>query len=307
MKTRRTFIKHAGLATAGSLLIPACAPSSKDSGSTESAAAAEPPVLKPKWDVGIQLYTLRNQIAEDLPGTISKVAEIGYEHVELFAYGDRKYFGMPAADFYSMLKDNGLGISSSHHVTGNVNVEGQGTLTNGWEMAVEDALLAGQSHMVCPYLYEEERQSIDDYKRLAELLNKSAEVCKSAEMEFCYHNHDFEFIALDGEMPIEVLLSETDENLVKMELDIYWITKAGGNALDFFDKYPGRTSLWHVKDLGEDGATLPVGTGTIDYSPIFDAAGKSGLAKFFVEQDNSDDPFADIATSFKNVSEVLAG
>ena len=310
MNKRRDFIKTTGLLAAGSLLVPGCAPSAKseNTDTTASAAANEPPVLKPKWDIGIQLYTLRNQIKEDLAGTIAKVAETGYKHLELFGYRNREYFGMPANDFYKLCSDNGLGVSSSHHGTGRVRDVGvQGTLLTGFELAVEDAVNAGQTHIVCPYLLPEERKTLDDYKELAEMLNKAGEVCKQAEVTFAYHNHDFEFQELEGQIPMYMLLDETDPELVKMELDIYWIEKAGYSALEFFKKYPGRTALWHVKDLGEDGSTVAVGTGTIDYTQVFAAAGESGLQKFFVEQDNSPDPIADIAVSHKALKEILAG
>ncbi len=305
MKSRRAFIKHAGLATAGSLIIPGCGTGAKET-SAAATRSAEPAVLKAKWDIGLQLYTLRNQIAEDLPGTIAKVSEIGYKHVELFGYGDRKYFGMPAQDFYKLLIDNGLGISSSHHLTGRVGGDSQGTLLNGWEQTVEDALVAGQTHIVCPYLLDEERESLDDYKELTDILNKAGETCKKAGIGFGYHNHAFEFEPMEGQIPMDVIMNGTDPDLVQMELDIYWVYKAGGTAQDFFEKYPGRTTMWHVKDLGEDGATVAVGNGVIDYKTIFAAAGESGLQKFFVEQDNSDDPLTDIATSLQTVTEILA-
>ena len=307
MKSRRRFIQDASKVATGSLLLPlACTtkPQEKASGESQDQTTNEA-TIRAKWLVGLQLYTLRNQIDIDLPGTISKVAEIGYEHVELFGYADRKYFGLPANDFYKMLQDNGLQISSSHHATGRAKNDSQGTLLKGWEEAIEDALLAGQSHMVCPYLQEEERQTLDQYKELADLLNKAGEKSKAAGIELCYHNHDFEFMAIDGEIPMHMLLKETDPDLVKMELDIYWITKAGGNALDVVKRYPGRTTLWHVKGLGEDGSTVEVGNGTIDYAPIFAAAGESGLAKFFVEQDHSDNPIESIGISYRNVKEII--
>ena len=200
MNNRRDFIKTTGLVAAGSLLVSACSPSAKNENtdSSQVTASNEPPVLKAKWDIGIQLYTVRHQMADDLIGTIRKVAEVGYEHLELFGYADRAYFGMPANDFYKMCRDQGLGISSSHHLTGRVgDPETQGTLKNGFEWAVEDALNAGQTHIVCPYLLPEERTSLDQYKELAEMLNKAGEVCKQADITFGYHNHAFEFEELD--------------------------------------------------------------------------------------------------------------
>ncbi|CAE7815563.1 metH, partial [Symbiodinium microadriaticum] len=183
-------------------------------------------------------------------GTIKKVADAGYSYLELFGYGDGQYFGMPAADFYQLVKDNGLGIRSSHHVTGRVNADGQGTLINGWEKAVEDAKSAGQTHMVCSYLYDTERTSAH-YEELIGILNTAGQTCKDAGMQFCYHNHDFEFMTQDDMMPMYYILDNTDPELVHVELDLYWISKAGFDPIEFFNKYPGRIPLWHVKDMAD--------------------------------------------------------
>ena len=296
---RRKFIQKSGLLIAGAPLIWSCGTATESKSATqvaETVAQAQP-------KIGLQLYTLRNQVAEDLEGTLKHVADSGYDYLELFGYGDRSYFGKPAVDFYSLVKANGLEIRSSHHLTGLANMPAQGTLTNGWEQAVEDAASAGQKFMVCAWLHPDERKTIDDYKRLTDLLNKAGETAKSSGIQFCYHNHDFEFQELDGEIPMYTMLDNADPELVKVELDLYWITKAGLDPVEFFNKYPGRTALWHVKDMKDspEREFAEVGTGTIDFKRIFDNAELSGMQSFFVEQDQSADPKASIQTSIKNL------
>jgi sugar phosphate isomerase/epimerase len=303
MKTRRIFIKTAGVAAAGIALIPGCAPSAKKEVTTATAAAAEEAVQK---DIGLQLYTLRNQINEDLEATIKTVAEIGYNQVELFGYNDGQYFGLSAEDFYRLLIKYGLSPISSHHGTGISQPDAVGTLTNGWQQAVDHAAMAGQKYLVMPYLQESER-TLEHYKALPEILNTAGDVCKASGIQLCYHNHDFEFVEMDGMLPMYHILDNTDSELVKMELDLYWITKAGYDPLAFFEKYPERTPLWHVKDMAHTAEQefTEVGNGTIDFATIFANKGKSGMTHFFVEQDQSDDPMKSIGISYNNVAQLV--
>lgn len=303
MKTRRLFIKTAGVAAAGMALIPSCTPAAKEAGTTAIDAAAEEAVKK---DIGLQLYTLRNQIDQDLESTIRAIAEIGYNQVELFSYSNGQYFGLPAEDFYQLLAKYGLRPVSSHHGTGIAQPDAVGTLTNGWEQAVEHAASAGQQYVVMPYLQESER-SLEHYMALPELLNQAGAVCKAAGLQLCYHNHDFEFVEIDGILPMYHILDNTDPELVKMELDLYWITRAGYDPLTFFEKYPGRTPIWHVKDMADtpEQEFTEVGNGTIDFETIFANKAKSGMTHFFVEQDQSDDPLRSVGVSYQNVSQLV--
>jgi sugar phosphate isomerase/epimerase len=250
---------------------------------------------------------VRNPLSTDIEGTIQAIADIGYNSLELFGYGNDQYFGMPASDFYNLVKGKGLKIRSSHHGTGRMNPEARGTLVNGWEKAVEDAVSAGQEYMVCPWISPEERKSMDSYKELCDLLNNAGDICKKSGLQLCYHNHDFEFVELEGELPMYYLLDNTDAELVKMELDLYWITKAGFDPIEFFEKYPGRTPLWHVKDMDKtpERGFAEVGEGIMDWNKIFAASEKSGLDYFFVEQDVSENPIESITTSFKNLNESI--
>jgi sugar phosphate isomerase/epimerase len=304
MKTRRLFIKTAGVAAAGMALIPSCAPSAKKEETTAAQVVLSPEAVKK--DIGLQLYTLRNQIDEDLEATIKTVAETGYNQVEIFGYDNGQYFGSSAEDLYKLLAKYDLSPISSHHGTGLNEPEVVGTLTNGWQQAVDHAAKAGQKYMVMPYLQESER-SLEHYKALPELLSKAGEVVKAAGMEFCYHNHDFEFQEIEGILPMYHILDNTDPDLLKMELDLYWITKAGYDPIAFFERFPGRTALWHVKDMADtpEQEFTEVGNGVIDFETIFANKDKSGMTHFFVEQDQSDDPLKSIGISYKNVAQLV--
>ncbi|UII24318.1 sugar phosphate isomerase/epimerase family protein [Fulvivirga ligni] len=288
MHNRRTFLKYSAVIGAGVLTMPSCM------GSTSQAT-------------GIQLYTLRDEMGSDPKGTLKKIADIGYKEVESAGYGGRKYYGFSASEFKKILDDTGLNMVSGHYMTGRINGDQQGSLSNGWEQAVEDAATAGQKYMVVAYLVDEERKSLDDYKSLTDLLNKCGETCKKSGIQLCYHNHDFEFKSFDGTEGYDVLLNDTDEDLLKMELDLFWATKADKDPVKLFEAHKGRFPLWHVKDMDADGNFAAVGTGSIDFKRIFDAAGASGMKHYFVEQDViKGDHIQTITTSYKNVQKIIS-
>lgn len=236
-----------------------------------------------KQKIGLQLYTLRDQLPQDLEGTLKKVAAMGYREVELFGYTDGKFFGKSAKEFRSMLQGLGLSAPSGHYGTGNSRPTVKGTLTNDWNKAVDDAAQVGQKYMICAYLEPQERKTLDDYKRHAELFNKAAEVCKKSGLQFGYHNHDFEFVSLEGQIPYDLLLKNTDPKLVQMELDLYWISFAGKDPVSYFQKHPGRFPLWHVKDMEKSAerSFAEVGRGTIDFQRIFNAKKNCRLTTLF--------------------------
>lgn len=283
---RRQFIRSSGLAMAGLSILPYCTGADSDK------------------KYGLQLYTLRDLLSQDLKGTLERVAKTGYKELEIFGYGDGKVLGVAPKDLRTLVEDMGMRLVSGHYMTGIAVVTGQGTLTNGWEKAVEDADIMGLDYMVCAYLVPEERQTLDDYKRIADLLSESGLVARQYGIQFGYHNHDFEFQKMEGELPMHTLLDATDDDLVIAELDLYWITRAGYNAIDFFKKYPKRTSLWHVKDIAntEEREFTEVGNGVIDFKAIFAQASLSGMKHFFVEQDVSKrSPLESIEISYRNL------
>ena len=247
---------------------------------------------KPSQPIGVQLYTVRDAMGKDVPGTLQKVAKIGYTHVEGASYGGRKYYGMSPADFKTQLTDAGLTMPSAHI--------GLNFFEKDVEYTIEDAVAVGAEYIVMPWLGPNMR-SYDGYKKIIEILNKANEKAKGSGITLGYHNHDFEFMG--DIVPMDMLMNELDPSIV-MELDLYWISRVEKDPLKFFKKYPGRTHLWHVKDMedSEEKVFAPVGTGTIDFPRIFKEAELSGLKYFFVEQDRTKgDPFDAITTSYKNV------
>ena len=292
MTSRRSFIKSSSLLSAGVLLAPS--------------------ILKYKSSyIGLQLYTVRDAMEKDAAGTLAKVASIGYNSVENATYtGTQTFYGLDAKAYAKLLKDNGLMNPSGHYRLGEDEKGGimKGTMLHEWDKAVDDAATVGIKYMVCAWLSPDERGGIDHYKKLAAECNKAGERCKKAGIQFCYHNHDFEFEKENDSYKYDTLLNETDKDLVKMELDLYWVTKAGLDAVDLFNQHPGRYPLWHVKDMDNtpDKAFTEVGNGVIDFKKIFKNADKAGLKYFFVEQDKCPgSPFDSIAQSINYIKKNL--
>lgn len=297
MQSRRNFLRNSSLLSASLLISPSLFGES---------------FSFDKRKVGLQLYTVRDAMAKDPAGTLSRVAEIGYREVEAATYtGTELFYGMGVAEFSALLKRNGLTMPSGHYALGAAGTGAgapRGTILNDWEKAVEDAVKVGQKYMVCAFLTPDERKTIDDYKRVAEHFNKAGETCKKAGIQFCYHNHNFEFPEIDGQVPYYVLLNNTDKELVKMEVDLYWITKAGYDPVELFAKHPKRFPLWHVKDMDNTPKKFftEVGSGTIDFKNIFKHADQAGMKHFFVEQDVCPgSPFDSIAKSIKYIKSTL--
>lgn len=240
--------------------------------------------------LGIQLYTLRDEMAKSVSGTLQHLAQIGYSEVEFAGYFDHD-----AKQIHGLLDEKGLTAPSSHVPLSLMQSEAEKT--------IEFAVAVGHLYLVVPWLPEEQRQSIDQYRRLAATLNSIGEQCKAAGIKFAYHNHDFEFIEIDGQIPFDLLLKETDENLVQIELDLYWINKAGKDPIEYFKNFPGRFPLWHVKDMDntEEKFFTEVGNGVIDWKKIFKNKDLSGMKYLFVEQDRfkNNRPFESVEISYK--------
>lgn len=232
-----------------------------------------------KKAIGLQLYTLRDIVFKDPKGVLKQVADMGYTHIETFGYRDGKLFGMTNKEFVDYVRGLGMKITSGHY--------GIDLVRTNWEKAVADAKEAGQPYMVVPWLPEAER-TLDGYKRLIEDLNKAGEISKKSGIRLAYHNHAFEFDTVGGQRPYDMMLSGFDKNVVAMEMDIYWVVKAGQKPLEYFSKHPGRFELWHVKDMDkvDPGRNADVGTGAIDFTAIFSNAELAGLKHFYVEQES---------------------
>jgi sugar phosphate isomerase/epimerase len=238
--------------------------------------------------IGLQLYTVRDELEKDVPGTIKKVAAVGYKEVEIY-----DLYGMAPAQFTKLLKDNGLTAVSGHYL---LNVE-----ETEWEKKVAEAKELGLKYMVHAILDPDQRKSLDDYKRHVDLFNKNAEQTHKAGMQFCYHNHNFEFQKFDGITVYDYLFKHLDPHLVQFEMDCFWVTHAGQDPVALMKQHPGRFPLLHIKDAkagnppgtefdAKMGLFAEVGKGTIDWKRIFAAAPQGGLKHFFVEQDYCEVP-----------------
>ncbi len=249
-----------------------------------------------KRPLGVQLYTIRDAIAKDLEGSLDKLSALGYNQVEAFGYNGT-FFGKTPKEFCKICDDRGLKLISSHYVTGRT-TNAPATLSNGWQKAIDDAAEAKAKYMVCAWLPPAERTA-ELFKTLPDLLNTCGEACSKSHIQLCYHNHDFEFQPINGTMPYDMILQNVDAAKVKMEVDLYWITKAGQDPVAYFQKYPGRFPMWHVKDMEKNsGVFAEVGNGTIDFDRIFAARSTAGLQHWFVEQDVcKGDPFDSLAIS----------
>jgi sugar phosphate isomerase/epimerase len=282
---RRNFIKTSAAVTAGALLtLPSFLQAAKG-----------------KKNIGLQLYTLRDTIPNDPKGVLKEVSVLGYKELETYAYSDGKIFGMPFSEFASYTKNLGMRICSGHYGLDLAK-------SDKWEKAVTDAKSIGQEFMVVPYLSENERKTLDDYKRVCEVLNKAGEVCNKYGVHFQYHNHAFEFDKLEGQIPYDLMLAELDPKKVGMELDLYWVVRAGHDPIQYFEKYPGRFEQWHVKDMdkADKDRNADIGTGTIDYKVIFSKAKQSGMKHFYVEQESYPGaPIQSVAASIKYLKTIL--
>ncbi len=233
--------------------------------------------------IGLQLYTVRRELEKDFEGTLAKVAALGFSEVEFAGY-----FNRTPQQVKSVLAKNNLAAPSVH-------------------VLIDAAKAIGHEYVVCAYLLPEERKTLDDYKSLVELFNDAGGRLKKAGLQFCYHNHDFEFTPIDDKIPYDLILAGTDPKTVKMELDLYWITKAGQSPLKYFSAHPGRFPLVHVKDM--DGTPkhffTEVGRGTINFKEIFADSDKAGIKHYFVEQDETPgSPFESIKISIDYLKQL---
>ncbi len=305
-QSRREFLRVSAAGAIGAIVI-----SQSSCHTAKSVAKAAPVVVDPKtFGIGLQLYTIRDAMATDVPGSLKKVSDAGYKYVELADYGNGKFYGYEPADFKKLVNDLGMEILSSH-----TQVEAKGiTLDNAQKMA-EDHAKIGVKYCIQPWIVEEARTTIASYQKMASDWNQVGKIMKEHGMQFGYHNHNFEFDTVEGKVPyFDVMLAELDKDLVTMEIDLFWTTKAGQNPIDIFNKYPGRFQLFHMKDMytreapyyttvGEDDFA-PVGAGVIDFKSILAAKDIAGMKYMVVEQDLSKNgtPFDDIKTSVVNLT-----
>ena len=254
---RRKFIIQTSTVSAGVLLAPSC---------TFTSTIVN--------NIGVQLYSFREELAKDPIETLKKIAELGFKKIETATSAKGHYYGMKPSEMQTICVDLGLSLVSGHV-----------SLDQHWEQTIEEAVAAKQEYLICSTL-PFNGQTVDNYKKVADAFNKAGEDCKKAGLKFGYHNHEYEFETHKGEVLYDVLLKNTDANLVHMELDLGWVVVAGKKPLDYFKTYPGRFPLWHLKDMNmTKKESTEFGKGGLNIPAILKNQKASGVKHIFVEQE----------------------
>jgi sugar phosphate isomerase/epimerase len=317
MTNRRRFLQQSGTFALAGFLLPRLGKAAN----FFSGNAAKP--------VGLQLYTLGDLMITDAKGTLQKLAAIGYKEVESAGSQKGNFYGYTPKEFAAMVKDAGLHWRSAHvggapftmaqimkmaktaedsariqkMMEKMKNATKPLNLTENYQQLADDAAEGGLSYLVCSSIPV---STLDEIKTAVDVFNKSGEACKKNGIQFAYHNHVTEFDTIEGTRPFDYILNNTDKDLVKMELDLAWATKAKQDPVELFKLHPGRYPLWHVKDL--DKATMnpaEVGSGIVDFKRIFDNAKLSGMQYFFVEQDGAPQPLQNVTNSYNYLNKLL--
>ncbi|WP_226390997.1 sugar phosphate isomerase/epimerase family protein [Penaeicola halotolerans] len=275
MKNRRKFLQQSALLGAAAMLpLQFCSPKQGD----ESTNTAAKPLLD---KFGIQLFTVKEEMLEDPAGTLKALASYGYQQIESCDQGKTIFWGMKHTEFKQVADDLGLEIVSTHaDVFANL------------EAQAEQAAEIGIQYMICPWLGPQ--ASMDDFKRYADEFNRIGKICQSFGIQFGYHNHDYSFLELDGQIPQDYLMENTDPALVTYELDMYWVHVAGKDPISYLEKYGDRFKLSHIKDFDDkipktaENASTLLGRGVMDYSQLIQKATATGMKYFMVEQERFD-------------------
>ncbi len=318
MATRRKFLQQSGTFALAGLLLPRL-------GNADSFFSN-----KKTMPIGLQLYTLGDLMTTDTKGTLEKLAAIGYKEVESAGSQKGNFYGYIPKEFSTMVKDAGLHWRSAHvggapftmtqimkmaktaedsariktYMEKMKDAPKPLNLTDNYQQLADDAAAGGLSYLVCSSIPV---STMDEIKKAADVFSKSGEACKKNGVQFAYHNHVTEFDEIEGTRPFDYILNNTDKDLVKMELDLAWATKAKQDPVELFKLHPGRYPLWHVKDL--DKATMnpaEVGAGIVDFKRVFDNAKLSGMQYFFVEQDGAPQPLQNVTNSYNYLNKMLA-
>ncbi|MFA5327683.1 MAG: sugar phosphate isomerase/epimerase [Prolixibacteraceae bacterium] len=296
MKNRRDFLK---ISAAGSLSMMLINPFS---------AHADLVGDRKKFGVGLQLYTVRDAMSADTPGSLKKLSDLGYKNMELASYTNGKFYGYKPSELRKMINDLGMDTISSHAA-----VESAGITTENAKLMADAHAELGVKYCIQPWVNDEDR-TIDKFKQMIADWNKVGEIMKNVGIQFGYHNHNFEFKSMNGVVPYyDIFMPEMDANLITMELDLFWASKAGQNPVEMFNKYPGRFQLFHMKDMLTQQAPFfdvikddicSVGEGVIDFKKILAAKETAGMKYLFVEDDNQGNgkPFEGVGTSIKNLT-----
>jgi sugar phosphate isomerase/epimerase len=233
-----------------------------------------------KTPIGLQLYSVRDDMQKDVAGTIEKVGLMGYDYVEPAGYWDGKFYNMEPADFKSLVEKNGMTIVSSHTGMPVPDSAKWDSTMIWWDKCIAAHKAAGVSYIIQPFMDSIGYQTLAGLKRYCDYFNAIGAKCNAAGIKFGYHNHSGEFAKIDSTVIYDFMLKNTDPNLVFFQMDLWWIYKGGGNYLEYWQKYPGRFTILHIKDLKEVGAS-----GEIDWKPIFENAPAAGTKYYTVEQE----------------------
>ena len=257
MRTRRNFLIQTSAIALSTTLLPSY---------TIYASAQK--------DLGVQLYTFRNEMLKDAAGTLKQIASIGIKKIETAGSTKGYYYGLQPKEMQNICKDLGMQLVSGH-----VHLDDQ------WDNTLGQAVASGQEYLICSSM-PSRGQTVDNYKTVAEAFNKAGEDCIKAGLKFGYHNHEYEFESENGEVLFDVLLENTAPDLVHMELDLGWVIVAGKDPLDYFKKYPGRFPLWHLKDMDmNEKQSTEFGKGGLDIAAMMANQKVSGVQHIFIEQE----------------------
>ena len=257
MKSRRQFLEQSGTLAIGAMLLPNLAFTAMSD-----------------QKFGVQLYSFREAMAEDALGTLKKIAELGFKEIESARSDKGLYYGLAPEDMKMACADLGMQLTSGHVA-----------LDDDFHHTMEQAVASGQEYVICSSL-PSKGQTTDNYKTVAEKFNTAGEACRKLGLKFGYHNHEYEFESDNGTVLYDVLMDNTDKNLVYMELDLGWVIVAGKDPLDYFAKYPGRFPLWHMKDMNMDKKeSTEFGKGGLDIATMMAHQKESGVQHIYIEQE----------------------
>ncbi|MFH0756827.1 MAG: sugar phosphate isomerase/epimerase [Bacteroidota bacterium] len=251
-----------------------------------------------KKEIGLQLWSVRDDMGKDAAGTIAQIGEMGYTFVEAAGYGDGLFYGMEPAEFKALLNKNGLDFLSSHTGHPVPDAASWDETMAWWDACIDAHLAAGVKYIVQPSMDQYGYGSLQDLKRYCDYFNAVGEKCNAKGIRFGYHNHDKEFGEVDGTIRYDYMLQNTDPKKVMFQMDVYWITVGGKDPVAYFKKYPGRFEMLHIKDKEELGES-----GMMNFEPIFAAKKKAGTKYIIVEVEQYN--FAPIVSCQKSLEFLM--
>ncbi len=291
MVSRREALRRMGGLAAGAAAMGCtgdAVPSEGAGAASTAGAATGEPGTTALGPLGLQLYTVRSEMENGVEQTLERVAAIGYQEVEFAGY-----FGHSPAEIREMLARTGLRSPATHIAL---------AIETALARILDDANTIGHEYLVVPSIPQSLRADLDGWRRTAATMTGAGEQARAAGLQYAYHNHDFEFIEMDGRVAFDVFCEESDPELVKIELDLFWIIHGGGDPVAFFNRWPGRVPLVHVKDRTAGGEMVDVGAGVIDWAGLFQYIDQAGIQHFLVEHDRPDGAFRSIEASYRYLS-----